>query len=96
MNIKTVVGGVCGAAAGVVGVVIGIMQPEPGALVIGAAFLVVTVIALVAGATAEPKGSLPPKPSVGAKFLGVPDGAFWLIAAVLVVAFIVGGILLAL
>jgi hypothetical protein len=95
MDVKTIAGGVAGAAAGVVGVVIGIMQSEPGAIVIGVAFLAVTVIALVAGATASPRGSLPPKPSIGAKFLGVPDAAFWVIVAILVVAFIVGGILLA-
>lgn len=95
MNIKTVAGAIGGAAAGVVGVVIGIVSAEPGAIVIGVAFLAVTVIALVAGATATPTGSLPPRPSIGAKFLGVPDGAFWIIAAILLVAFVVGGILLA-
>jgi hypothetical protein len=95
MDVKTIAGGVAGAAAGVVGVVIGITQSAVGAVVIGVAFLAVTVIALVAGATATPQGSLPPKPSIGAKFLGVPDGAFWLIAAILVVGLVVGGILLA-
>lgn len=95
MDIKTIAGGIFGAAAGVAGIVIGVLQSEPGAVVIGVAFIVVTVIALVAGATAKPDGKLPPNPRIGAKFLGVPDPAFWVIVAILLVAFVIGGILLA-
>jgi hypothetical protein len=95
MDIKTIAGGIGGAAAGVAGIVIGITSAGVGAIVIGVAFLAVTAIALIAGATATPQGSLPPKPSIGAKFLGVPDGAFWLIVAILVVGLVIGGILLA-
>lgn len=96
MDVKTIAGSVGGVAAGVVAIVLGAINSEPGAIVIGVAFLAAAIIAIIAGATASPTGSLPPKPSIGGKFMGVPDPAFWLIVAILVVGLVVGGILLAL
>ena len=95
MDVKTIVGGVCAAAAGAAAIVVGVRGAGLGPIVIGVAFLAVTAIALIAGATATPQGSPPPSASIGGKFLGVPDSAFWLIVAILVVGLAVGAILLA-
>ena len=95
MDVKTIAGGVLAAAAGVAGVVAGVLQKEPGFVVIGVAFGFVTVFALLVGATASPRGSLPPKISFGAKFMGLPDWAMYVVIVVLVVGLVVGGILLA-
>jgi hypothetical protein len=95
MDVKTIAGGVLAAAAGVAGIVVGVMQSEPGFIVIGVAFAIVTVFALIVGATASPRGSLPPKVSFGAKFMGLPDWAMWVVTIVLVLGLVIGGILLA-
>jgi hypothetical protein len=95
MNIKTIAGGIGAAAAGAAAIIIGVSAARVGPIVIGAAFLAATAIALIAGATATPQGSPPPNASIGGKFLGVPDTAFWLIVAILVVGMVVGAILLA-
>ncbi len=96
MDVKTIAGSIAAAAAGVAGIVAGVLQPQPGFIVIGIAFLIVTVFALVIGATASPRGSLPPKPSIGAKFFGLPDWASMVVMGVLVVGFVVGGLMIAL
>jgi hypothetical protein len=95
VDIKTIAGGIGAAAAGVAAIIAGVSGVGLGAIVIGVAFLAVTTIALIAGATATPQGSPPPNASIGGKFLGVPETAFWLIVAILVVGLVVGGILLA-
>lgn len=89
----TIAGYVLGAAAGVTGIVVGIMQGEPGFVVIGVAFLAAVAVAFIAGATATPKGALPPNVKYGGKFTP-PDWAWYVAAAILVVGLIVGGILL--
>lgn len=96
MDVKTIAGAIAAAAAGVAGIVVGALQSQPGFIVIGVAFLLVTAFALVVGATASPRGSLPPKPSIGAKFFGLPDWATLVVAGILVVGFVVGGLMLAL
>lgn len=90
----TVAGFVLGAAAGVAGIVVGIIQAEPGFIVIGVAFLAAVAVAFVAGATARPQGALPPKIKFGGKFTP-PTWAWYVAAAILVVGLIIGGILLA-
>ncbi|MGC5172606.1 hypothetical protein ACLQ2Q_18370 [Microbacterium sp. DT81.1] len=90
----SVVGYILGAAAGVAGIVAGIMQSEAGFIVIGVAFLAAVVVAFIAGATATPKGGLPPKIEFGGKFTP-PDWAWYIAAGIIVVGLIVGGILLA-
>ncbi|GAA2095446.1 hypothetical protein GCM10009841_06570 [Microlunatus panaciterrae] len=95
-TIQTIIGGIFGIAAGVAGVVIGIMKSEAAYIVIGVAFLAATGYALLAGLSASPRGSLPPNPKVGAKFMGLSDRQLLIVGAILLVGFVVGGILLAL
>jgi hypothetical protein len=100
MDVKTIAGGIGAAAAGVAAIFIGVSAAANAAdrigwIVIGVSFLAATAIALIAGATAKPVGSPPPKASIGGKFLGVPDRAFWLIVVILVIGLVLGGILLA-
>jgi hypothetical protein len=90
----TIVGYILGAAAGVTGIVVGIMQGEPGFVVIGVAFLAAVAVAFIAGATATPQASLPPKVKYGGKFTP-PDWAWYISAGILVVGIVVGAILLA-
>lgn len=90
----TIVGYILGAAAGVTGIVVGVMQGEPGFVVIGIAFLAAVAVAFIAGATATPQASLPPKVKYGGKFTP-PDWAWYIAAGILVVGVVVGAILLA-
>lgn len=89
----SIVGYILGAAAGVTAIVVGAMQSEAGFIVIGVAFLAAVVVALIAGATASPRGSVS-GPKYGAKFTP-PDWAWWVAAGILVVGVVIGGILLA-
>lgn len=90
----SVLGYILGAAAGVAGIVVGIIRSEAGFVVIGVACLAAVAVAFVAGATATPTGSIS-KREFGGKFVP-PDWAWWVAAGILVVGFVVGGILLAL
>lgn len=93
-QVGTVIGYLLGLAAGVAGIVVGVMRSEAGFIVVGIAFLAAVVVAFVAGATASPKGKLPPKVEFGAKFTP-PDWAWYICAGIVVVGLVVGGILLA-
>lgn len=95
MDVKTMVGGVLAAAAGVTAIVVGALQGKPGFIVIGAAFLVVTAFALIVGATASPRATPPPDFSFGGKFLGLPEWAMVVVTVVLVAGFVTGGVMLA-
>lgn len=92
-TILTVVGYIFGLVAGVAGIVVGVMQKQAGFIVIGVAFLAAVVFAFIAGAVAEPTGSISDR-EVGGKFTP-PDWAWWVSAGIVVVGCIVGGILLA-
>lgn len=90
----SVVGYLFGAAAGITGIVVGIMQSQPGFIVIGVAFLAAVVVAFIAGATATPTGSVSGR-KYGGKFTP-PDWAWWVAAGIIVVGMVVGGLMLAL
>lgn len=92
--VLSVLGYILGAAAGVAAIVAGIRQSEAGFIVIGVAFLAAVVVAFIAGATASPRGALPPKVEGAGKFTP-PDWAWYVAAAIIVVGLIVGAILLA-
>lgn len=92
---QTVVGGIGGVAAGVAGIVVGAIQGQPGFIVIGVAFLAAVIFALILGATASPRGALPPKWKIGAKFFALPEWALLVVGLILVVGGVSGGVLLA-
>jgi hypothetical protein len=90
----SIVGYILGAAAGVTALVVGVMQSEPGFIVIGVAFLAAVLVALISGAVASPRGSVS-GPKYGAKFTP-PDWAWWVAAGIIIVGGVIGAILLAL
>lgn len=93
-TILTVVGYIFGVVAGIIAIVVGAVQKQGGFIVIGVAFLAAVVVAFVAGATAQPTGSISGR-SIGAKFTP-PDWAWWVCAAIVVVGCVVGALMLAL
>ncbi len=92
-SILTIVGYIFGIAAGIAAVVAGVMQEEAGFIVIGVAFLAAVIVAIVAGAVAQPRGSIGNR-EIGAKFWP-PDWAWYVSAAIIVVGVVVGAILIA-
>jgi hypothetical protein len=83
---KTVhmVGVAAGIAAGIAGIIAGIALKKVAFIVWGVVFLAGGIVAVAAGARATPGGSISP-PSVRATYKEIPDGAFWIIAALFVV-----------
>ena len=79
-----IVGGFLGAGIAVVG---GILFAKPAFVIWGAAFAVCAVVGLVSGSKASPRGGYDP-PSAGAKYTEVPDWAWYVAAAAIVVAII--------
>jgi hypothetical protein len=92
-SILTVVGYIFGIAAGIIAIVVGAIQKQAGFIVIGVAFLAAVVFAIIAGAVAEPTGSISDR-EIGAKFTP-PDWAWWVCAGIIVVGGVVGAIMLA-
>jgi hypothetical protein len=92
-SILTIVGYIFGIAAGIGGIVVGAMKGEAGFIVIGVAFLAAVIVAIVAGAVAEPTGSISDR-EVGGKFTP-PDWAWYVSAGIIVVGVVVGAILIA-
>jgi hypothetical protein len=92
-SILTIVGYIFGIVAGIAGIVAGAIQKEAGFIVIGVAFLAAVIVAIIAGATAQPTGSIARR-EIGAKFTP-PDWAWWICAGIVVVGCVIGGILIA-
>ncbi len=92
-SILTVVGYIFGIAAGIIAIVVGAIQKQAGFIVIGVAFLAAVIFAIIAGAVAEPTGSISGR-EIGAKFTP-PDWAWWVCAGIIVVGCVIGAILLA-
>ena len=93
-TVLTIVGYLFGAVAGVAAIIVGATQKHPGFIVIGVAFLAAVVVAAIAGATAEPRGSISDREISG--IFTPPDQAWWVCAGILVVGCVVGGLMLAL
>jgi hypothetical protein len=86
-----VVGVVAGFAAGGLSIVAAFMFQNIVFAIWGAVFIAGTLIALLAGGSAEPGGSL--DPSVKSKFKQLPDSAILAIGALIVVGLILSFVL---
>ena len=84
VHIAGVIGGFLAAAIAVVG---GILFSKVAFVIWGAAFAVCAVVGLVSGASASPRGGYDP-PSSGAKYTNVPDWAWYIAAAAILVAIV--------
>jgi hypothetical protein len=92
-SILTIVGYIFGIVAGIGAIVVGVMKKEPGFIVIGVAFLAAVIVAIIAGAVAEPTGSISGR-EIGGKFTP-PDWAWYISAGIVVVGVVVGAIMIA-
>ncbi len=96
-RLVNIAGFICGLAAGVVALILGIAGVSDTyriTLIVGGVWMLVAVaLAWFAGASAEPSEN-PFNMKVGAKFKYVPDWAWWIIAlglvAVIIVAIVEG------
>jgi len=76
---------VCGIAAGIVGVVAGIVLKKPAFAIWGGVFVCGSVIMAISGGKGRPDGAVSP-PTIGAKFTEVPTWAWAVISALFVPA----------
>lgn len=72
---------VCGIAAGIAGLVAGIVLKQPAYAIWGGVFISGSVIMAIAGGKGRPDGAISP-PTIGAKFKEVPDWA-WVVISLL-------------
>ncbi len=88
MNIINLLGFLAGLAAGVVALVLGIMNESAGAIAFGAWGVISVILAWFGGAKGTPTGN-PFKREIGAKFKEVPDRTWFIIAGLFIVALLI-------
>ncbi|ANB36335.1 hypothetical protein [Rhodovulum sulfidophilum] len=83
-----IIGILCAAAAGLALIIHGaLITSAPMEIAWGAIFLAGSLLAVLGGATASPRGGIDP-PSPGAKFTRIADWAWYCIAALVVVGIV--------